>query len=167
MDEQEFRRFVSTRGSALCRSAYLLTGDWQLGEDLVQTALASTWARHRLLRNPEAVEAYVRRAMARTLISWRRRRSFGELPVEDVEVGIVVEPVEGAVERNDMWSALRRLPVKQRAVLVLRYYEDLSEHQIADVLGCSRGTVKSHAARGLRALRDQGRTMWEAADEQN
>lgn len=157
---------MSVRGSALCRSAYLLTGDWQLGEDLVQTALANTWVRHRLLRSPEAVEAYVRRAMTRTLISWRRRRSSGELPVEDV-VEAVEEPIEGAVERSDMWSALQRLPVKQRAVLVLRYYEDLSEHQIADVLGCSRGTVKSHASRGLQALRDQGRTMREAADDHN
>lgn len=167
MDESEFRRFVTVRGTALCRSAYLLTGDWHLGEDLVQTALAHTWGRRRHLRNPEALEAYVRRCIVRASISWRRRRSSSETPVEHAHERTDDDPAPLVLERQQMWAALRELPAKQRAVLVLRYYEDLSEQQIADALDCSIGTVKSHTSRAMKALRGPHRAIWETADEQN
>lgn len=167
VDELEFRRFVMRRGSALCRSAYLLTGDWQLGEDLVQIALANTWRRRWRLRNVEALEAYVHRSMVRTQISWRRRRSSLELPVDEPTDQISADHSEAVLERDSMWAALTQLPAKQRAVLVLRYYEDLSEHQIADVLGCSTGTVKSHASRGIDALRKADHSGREKTNDKN
>jgi RNA polymerase sigma-70 factor (sigma-E family) len=154
-DEDAFRAFVASRTTALLRSAYLLVGDHGLAEDLVQTALVKTYLAWSRIRQPEAVESYVRRTMATTAISWWRGRRFRERVVETMPEPAVPDAVDPALERDSMWSHLRHLPPRQRAVLVLRYYEGLSEAEIADTLGFSRGTVKSHASRGLAALRQR------------
>jgi len=150
--DDQFRTFVVGRSPALLRVAYLLTGDRGLAEDLLQTSLAKTYAAWPRIRDDQAVEAYVRTVMARTAISWKRRNRVREEPVWEVP-----EPASGRGQQpdgsDDLWADLQALPRRQRAVLVLRYYEDLSEAQIAEVLGCSRGTVKSQASRGLAALR--------------
>ncbi|HEX5740623.1 MAG TPA: SigE family RNA polymerase sigma factor [Pilimelia sp.] len=152
-DEERFREFVNGRSAALLRSAYLLVGDRGRAEDLVQTALIKTYASWPRIRDLGALEAYVRRAMVTTATSWWRRRRLREHPVGDALPTAVADGLEAVAERDAMWRQLAALPVKQRAVLVLRYYEGLSEAEIAEVLAVSRGTVKSHASRALAALR--------------
>jgi RNA polymerase sigma-70 factor (sigma-E family) len=147
----EFAEFVAARSPALLRTAYLLTGDWASGEDLLQTTLEQCWRRWgRLSGNPEA---YVRQAMLRTFLSWRRRRWTGEVPTQELpDVG--VDDATGAVDDRDrVWQALLRLPRRQRAVVVLRYFDDLSESETAHALGISVGTVKSQASKALASLR--------------
>jgi RNA polymerase sigma-70 factor (sigma-E family) len=153
VSDEDFRDFVTSRSPALLRTAYLLVGDRALAEDLVQSALAKAyrhWGRVTAAGNPEA---YVRRIMVNERRSWWRRNPGREV------VGAVPErsgPDEpGAlVERDAVWRAVLGLPPRTRAVLVLRYWEDLSEAETATVLGCSVGTVKSQASRGLRRLQD-------------
>ncbi|GLW31782.1 SigE family RNA polymerase sigma factor [Actinoplanes regularis] len=155
--EEEFRGFVTARSGALLRTAYLLVGDRHRAEDLLQTALVKTFVKWSRLRDPGALEGYVRRAMATTATSWWRGRPYRERPV----ARLPDHPPDGIdrsvahLEKDAMWTHLRALPAKQRAVLVLRYYEGLAEAEIADVLGISRGTVKSHASRGLTTLRQR------------
>jgi len=153
-DEDDFRAFVVGRSAALLNFAHLLTGDRQLAEDVVQTALSKTalgWSRVRRKDNPEG---YVRRAIVNTHLNVVRRRLWRERPSELIDVDAEGPGAEHEFDDRDaMWHALAELPARQRAVLVLRYYEDLSEASIADVLGCSQGTVKSQAAKGLSNLR--------------
>ncbi|WP_395656651.1 SigE family RNA polymerase sigma factor [Nocardioides sp.] len=148
-DAEQFAQFVSERSPVLIRAAWLLTGDWHLAQDLVQVSLEKSWPRWG--RGVEHPEAYVRRVMLTTYLSWRRRRWTGEVPTASVP-----EQATGS-ERTDLrlalLAALATLPPRQRAVLVLRYFEDLSVQEAADALGCSVGTVKSHASRGLEQLR--------------
>jgi RNA polymerase sigma-70 factor (ECF subfamily) len=151
-DEDAYRAFVASRTTALLRSAYLLVGDHGQAEDLVQTALVKTYLAWSRIREPAAVESYVRRTMATTATSWWR---FRERVVATLPEHAAADDVEPSLERDRLWSHLRQLPLRQRAVLVLRYYEGLSEAEIADTLGLSRGTVKSHASRGLAALRQR------------
>ena len=147
-----FDDFVVMRSPRLLRTAYLLTHDWALAEDLVQTALARAWeAWHRIEGDPEP---YVRRIIVNSYASWWRRRWTGELPTEVLpERAHPGDAHSGVDERDRLWRALRQLPRRQRAVLVLRYFEDMSEAEIADALGCSLGTVKSQASRALAKLR--------------
>ena len=152
MDE-EFGRFVAARGRALCRTAYLLTGDWQVGEDLVQEALTRTYLRRRRLRSPAALEPYARKALVSVFLTSRRRHWHKEMPVADVPDHAFSGQLDAAEDRRGLWPALLALSAQQRAVLVLRYFEDLTEAEIAAVLGCSPGAVKTHAARGLDRLR--------------
>ena len=152
-DEDAFRAFVASRTAALLRSAYLLVGDHGQAEDLVQTALVKTYLAWSRIREPAAVESYVRRTMATTATSWWRGRRFRERVVETLPDRADADHVDPSLERDSMWSHLRELPARQRAVLVLRYYENLSEAEIADALGCSRGTVKSQASDALAHLR--------------
>jgi RNA polymerase sigma-70 factor (sigma-E family) len=152
-DEESFGRYVMDAYPALLRRARLLTGDHSLGEDLVQVALVSTYTHWSKVREPDA---YVRTVMARKVIGWRARRWNGERPTfplpeaagdgngPDVELSEAV--------RRALWA----LPPEQRAVVVLRYFDDCSEAEIAATLHCSPGTVKSRAARALAALRDHG-----------
>jgi RNA polymerase sigma-70 factor (sigma-E family) len=155
LGEESFRAFVARRQRALLRTAYLLTGDWGTAEDLLQTALTKTYlARHRI-RDESAVEAYVRTTMATTSISWWRRRWHGERAT-----GVLPErpaandgPAEFD-ERDRIWQLVRSLPPRQRAVLVLRYYEDLTEADTADLLRISVGTVKSQTSRAMQTLRE-------------
>ena len=151
--EEEFRDFVAARSGALLRTAYLLAGDWASAEDLLQTSLTKTylaWLRHGGI---EAIEPYARRVLVNTATSWRRRRWHGERPTEHLPEQPGPDRHEETVERDLLWRHVRALPVRQRAVLVLRYYEDLSEAQTAELLEISPGTVKSQTARALATLR--------------
>ncbi|WP_344978806.1 SigE family RNA polymerase sigma factor [Streptosporangium fragile] len=148
-EERRFREFVSVRSPALMRLAFLLTGgDPHAAEDLLQGALTKTVARWRGVELPEA---YVKQVMYRQQVSWWRRRretAMAEPPEEAVADG-----THGAELRIVMRRALARLTARQRAVLVLRYYEDLPEAEVAEILGCSVGTVRSTTHRSLARLR--------------
>ena len=155
--DAEFTAFVAARGRALLRTAYLLTGDHQAAEDLVQTALAKVYVVWPRVRAKEAVEAYVRRTMVTTHVSWWRRRWRGEVPTEHLPERPAPDPYASVGDAASLRAALDRLPRRQRAVVVLRYWEDLPEAEVADLLGCSVGTVKSQASRALAKLRaDEG-----------
>ena len=148
----ELAEFVRARHAALVRRGYLLTGDRAAAEDLVQEALARTCAAARRRRVLD-LEAYTRRVMTNLVISGHRRRRVPERATADLDhlEVTVAEPEPDLHE--EMWQVLQSLSPQQRAVLVLRYYEDLSETEIADALDVSVGTVRQHAARGLRHLR--------------
>jgi RNA polymerase sigma-70 factor, ECF subfamily len=154
--DEEFRQFVAARAQALCRTAFLLTGDWQAGEDLVQEALTKTYTRRRRLRDPAALEPYARKVLVSLFLTWRRRSFHRELPHAELPDFGGADKFDQLADRGGMWSALAALPAQQRAVLVLRYYEDLAEADIAAVLHVSAGAVKTHAARGLDRLRRTG-----------
>ncbi|WP_410810000.1 SigE family RNA polymerase sigma factor [Micromonospora sp. 067-2] len=151
--EEEFRDFVAARSAALLRTAYLLAGDWATAEDLLQTALTKTYLAWKRLGGIEAVEPYARRVMVNTSTSWWRRRWHGERPTEVLPERAGVDEIAQHLDRDLLWRHLRELPVRQRAVLVLRYYEDMSEAQTAAMLDISPGTVKSQASRALSTLR--------------
>ena len=153
-DEDDFRTFVSGRSAALLWFAHVLTGDRTDAEDVVQTALARTAAAWHRLRRTDNPEGYVRRAIVTTHLNAVRRRPWRERPAADLPEPAAAPSAEQELdERDAMWRTLATLPPRQRAVLVLRYYEDLSEADIAEVLGCSRGTVKSQAAKAMAHLR--------------
>lgn len=153
----EFEAYVRARTPALLRAAYLLTGDMHLAEDLVNDALIRThqvW--HRLWDG--SPEAYTRKIMYHLQISWWRRRKRSPERLTDVppEPGVNSWPVDEqarAVTRLALQDALSRLGARQRAVLVLRYFEDLSESEVAELLGVTVGTVKSQHAKALARLR--------------
>lgn len=151
--EDEFREFVAARSAALLRTAYLLAGDWASAEDLLQTALTKTYLAWKRLGGIEAVEPYARRVLVNTATSWRRRRWHGERPTEVLPERPGPDRHEEAIDRDVLWRHVRALPARQRAVLVLRFYEDMSEAQTADLLEISPGTVKSQTARALSTLR--------------
>lgn len=146
-----FEEYVATRGRALWRSAWLLTGDAQRAEDLVQTALVKCWRRWDKIAADGAVDGYVRRTLVTTFIDWRRRRWTGEVRTADLPDDWSADADLSA--RHDVLSALALLPRGQRAVIVLRFYDDLTEAQTAEALGVSVGTVKSQTARALSTLR--------------
>jgi RNA polymerase sigma-70 factor (sigma-E family) len=152
-DEAAFAGFVRTRYGSLLRYAVLLTADLGLAEDLLQDALARTYgAWGRLV--PAAADAYTRTTLTRLAVRGRRRRWKGETPT-----GSPPERAAGGADLDlaeSVRAALAALPADQRAVLVLRYYEDRTEREIADLLDCAPGTVKSRAARGLATLRAAG-----------
>ena len=147
-DRSGFDQFVHARGPALARTAYLLTGDHHLAEDLVQAALVQA-AKHweRIDTSPEG---YVRRTMYHQNISWWRRRKLTETSLGSYDVPA---PAADPTLRLTLEQALRRLTPRQRTVLVLRYFEDLTERETADVLGIAIGTVKSQARDALAVLR--------------
>jgi RNA polymerase sigma-70 factor (ECF subfamily) len=153
--EQLFRELVTARGAALVRTAYLLLGDRAKAEDLVQTALIKTYLAWPRIRDPSAIEGYVRRTMATTAVSWWRGRRYREEPVARLPDRMVPDGVDDRLERDALWQRLRALSARQRTVLVLRYYEDLTESEIAAMLGVSRGAVKGYASRALAVLRQQ------------
>ena len=154
-DDESFSEFVATGSPALLRVAYLLVGDLGRAEDLLQSALVKTYLAWDRIRDREAVHAYVRRVLVTTATSWWRRRSWWEEPVaalpEPAGTDFAGAHVESAVVRE----ALMTLPPKQRAVVVLRFYEDLTEVEVAETLGVSRGTVSRYTTRALAALRDR------------
>ncbi|MEU4698714.1 MULTISPECIES: SigE family RNA polymerase sigma factor [Nonomuraea] len=141
----DFEEFVRARGSALLRYGYVLTGTSHDAADLVQEILLKLADRWDKVDSPEA---YARTAMARQHVSWWRRRRREDL-TEDLPEG----SHHDSHSFGELWNELRALPPKQRAVVVLRYYEDLSDKEIAEILGISRGTVRSQAARALEKLR--------------
>jgi RNA polymerase sigma-70 factor (sigma-E family) len=146
-----FDDFVAARGDALWRSAWLLTTDAHLAEDLVQTALAKSYGRWDRIADAAGFEAYVRRALFTTYVSWWRRRWNGERATAELPESGVDGP--DLALRRDLLDALAGLSRGQRAVIVLRYFEDLTERETAAVLGCSIGTVKSQTSRAIAALR--------------
>jgi RNA polymerase sigma-70 factor (sigma-E family) len=149
-----FAAFVQDRSPSLLRSAWLLTGDWASAQDLVQAALVKTWQRWDHVLRRDDPEVYVRRVMINTLATWRRRRWKGELPTEVLpERPVADSGFEGIERREALLAALASLPRRQRAVVVLRYFDDLTERQAAQVLGCAVGTVKSSTAKALAQLR--------------
>ena len=152
--EREFGEFVAARYASLVRTAFLLTGDRGHAEDLVQTSLLRTfhaWAR---LNAPENAEAYTRTTMIRLASRWRRRSWTAEVPAAEVSGRESPDPSAQVDEAVTVRAALLMLSWTQRAVLVLRYFDDLPEATVAELLGCSVGTVKSRASRGLAALRN-------------
>ncbi|MEV0645026.1 SigE family RNA polymerase sigma factor [Phytomonospora sp. NPDC050363] len=151
--EAEFREFVAARREALLRTAYLVCGDWHRAEDAVQTSLVKLYGAWNRARSP-TIEAYARKIVVRTLIDegrkgwFRRERSFAAPPREP-------HANPGNEDRLVALAALAALPTRQRAALVLRFWEDLSVEETARALRCSTGTVKSQTARGLATLRQQ------------
>jgi RNA polymerase sigma-70 factor (sigma-E family) len=149
--DEELADFIRSRHAAFLRHAVLLVGDHGAAEDLVQEVLARLWlsSRRRRIDNPEA---YVMRSLVHASISrWRRRRP-GDTVVEQPEMP--AQDSRGQVEERDrVWRAVVALPARQRAVVVLRFYEDLPEEQIASLMGISRGTVRSQTAKARARLR--------------
>lgn len=154
MDDERgpgFEDWVLARRGSLLRTAWLLTGDGGSAEDLVQIALLRCWPRWSRIRKMADPDAYVRTTMTNAYMNDRRRRWSGEVPTERLpDTGAAAPDVD---DRGQLLAALARLPRGQRAVVVLRYAEDLSERQTATVLGCSVGTIKSQTSRALAALR--------------
>jgi RNA polymerase sigma-70 factor (sigma-E family) len=155
-DPAAFAAFAAGRSPALLRAAYLMVGDRDLAQDLLQEALTKTYVAWPRLRDPNAAEAYTRKAITTTAISWFRRKAWNN------EIATGVLPEQGAAAADDhvaqrewLWTALQQLPPRQRAAIVLRFYEDLTEAQTADAMGCAVGTVKSQVSAGLRKLRHQ------------
>ncbi|MER6952189.1 SigE family RNA polymerase sigma factor [Nonomuraea sp. NPDC000554] len=152
-DRSEYDAFVAAAWQRLLRTAYLLTGDWALAEDLVQTALMKAWLAWPRIGDER--EAYVRKIIVNAHVSWWRRRwrqvevTTGSPP----DRPHAADQVREAEDRELVWQALRRLPARQRAVVVLRFFEDLTEAQTAETLGCSVGTVKSQTSKALAKLR--------------
>jgi RNA polymerase sigma-70 factor (sigma-E family) len=154
-DVTGFSELVAARSPALLRTAFLVVGDHQLAQDLLQESLVKAYVAWPRLRDVTKAEAYVRRTIVTTAISWRRRRSFHERPVDDPPSTWGIDPTEELALHDLVWQQVSSLPPRQRAALVLRYYEDLTETQTAEVLGCSVGTVKSQVSAALDKLRQR------------
>ena len=149
-DEDGFRRFVVEQQRSLLRTAYLLTGDHGLAEDLVQTALLKTYRHWGRVSGRGEPTAYVRRVLVTSHTSWLRRLSNAEQVIESMPD----RAADVVPDRDDeMLQALRELPARMRAVVVLRFFEDRSEAQTAELLGCSVGTVKTQTSRAMVRLR--------------
>jgi RNA polymerase sigma-70 factor (sigma-E family) len=145
---------VHGRGRALLRFAYVLSGDAHLAEDLVQEVLARVHRRWDRITAMDSPEAYIRTAIVRQFLSWRRRRSAGEAILSEVpEPAAREEPQQRVLARDQMWRLMAGLPRAQRAVLVLRFYCDLPDDEIARLLGCGESTVRSQASRALARMR--------------
>jgi RNA polymerase sigma-70 factor (sigma-E family) len=163
--DADFAAYMRARQPALLRTAYLLTGDRHTAEDVVATALAKLYLAWDRVRERESIDGYVRRIITNETTSlWRR-------PWRRREFAAEVLPDRGREEAYDdgsaavVWRAVSALPPRQRAVVVLRYYEELSEAEIADVLGVSPGTVKSQASRALATLRKNNPTLASGLEE--
>ncbi|GGN42585.1 RNA polymerase sigma-70 factor (sigma-E family) [Actinoplanes campanulatus] len=150
--DEAFAEYFAARSSAMRATAFLLCGDWHRAEDLVQQTFTKLYLRWNRVQRHESLDPYVRRVLISTFIDegrwgwWRRER-----PQETrIERAAAPEPSD---DRVTLLGALARVPARQRAVLVLRYWQDLSVEETAAALGCSAGTVKSQAARGLDTLR--------------
>lgn len=145
-----FEEFAGARQGSLLRVAFVLTADRHLAEDLVQTVLTSVWLRWPRIRELANRDAYVQKMLITQYVSWRRRRWWREAPAADL-------PDRASAQANsdiDLARALLSLPRRQRAVIVLRYLQDLTEAETAKALGCSVGTVKSQSAKALAVLRN-------------
>lgn len=153
----EFDEYVVTYRGPLLRLAYLFTGDAHQAEDVVQTALLKAFRSWRRVTRADHPDAYVRRMVVNAYLDGRRRRASTELPTATGELpaGAQDGHADSHADRDHMWAALAALPRAQRAVLVLRFYEDLDDAGIAELMGCGQSTVRSNAARGLAALRKE------------
>ncbi|HEX6684423.1 MAG TPA: SigE family RNA polymerase sigma factor [Candidatus Limnocylindrales bacterium] len=150
----DFAEFVLTRTPALLRFAFLLTADEHLAEDLTQEALVRVHGRWSRIQSADGPEPYVRKAILRQYLSWRRLRRNAEIPQAQLpDWARPDHPVDQIAERDELWAMLATLPRAQRAVLVLRYYEDLPDADIAALLDCTPATVRVHAFKALKRLR--------------
>lgn len=152
----EFDAFVAARSAALRRLAVLLTADDGHADDAVQSALLAAWRRWDRISRMDDVEAYVRTVVINTVRTSHRGRGREILGADPPERR-VADGADAVAERDPVWRALRRLPARQRAVLVLRFYEDMTEAQTAAALGCHVGTVKKYTARAFETLRNDAR----------
>jgi RNA polymerase sigma-70 factor (sigma-E family) len=150
--ETTYEEYVAARWATLYRTAYLMAGNHADAEDLVQTALVKVYAAWSRVAAADAPDAYVRRVLTNTFLSSKRPLRVARERLVD-QVPEQSTPPAGSEDRLSIWPHVSSLPPRQRAVIVLRYYEDLSEQQIADALGCSTGTVKSNASLALKSLR--------------
>ncbi|HEY2202900.1 MAG TPA: SigE family RNA polymerase sigma factor [Pseudonocardia sp.] len=155
--EEAFAECFRTRRDAVRRKAFLLCGDWHHADDLAQTAFVALHRKWTTLREPSAVDAYLRRTLVRALIDetrrpWRRESAMSQPPEPPVPAGDD-GPADGVATRESLHDALRLLPPRQRAVLVLRFLEGLDVAGTARAMGCRQGTVKSQTAHGLATLR--------------
>ncbi|EXG81780.1 SigE family RNA polymerase sigma factor [Cryptosporangium arvum] len=157
-DGESFDSYVAAEGAALLRFAHVLTGDHHLAEDLVQEALVKA---HRRWSRIDRPGAYVKKAVLRQYLSWRRRRSSGERPTDATLEGTAAQRdvAEQVTDRHALRGLLATLPRQQRAVLVLRFFEDLDDATIAELIGCSATTVRAHASKGLSRLRRSAQTV--------
>jgi RNA polymerase sigma-70 factor (sigma-E family) len=152
--DDEFSEVVRSSSRGLLRTAWLLVGDAASAEDLVQAALARTWVRWDRIRSKDAAQAYVQRVMVTTFLGWRRRRWTAEVPSGSVpEITAGADAEDQFAVRDALVCAVRALPPHQRAVVALRYFNDLSEAATAEILGCSVGAVKSQSFRAMQVLR--------------
>ncbi len=155
-DEAAFADFATARFGALRRYAYLVVGDDHQAQDLVQEALTKTYVAWPRLRDPGNAEAYARKAITTTAISWFRKKSWNnEAPTELLPERAMGSATDEVAQRDWIWQGLLALPVRQRTAIVLRYYEDLTEAQTAEAMDCAVGTVKSQVSAGLRKLRER------------
>lgn len=154
-DEQEFAEYFAARRDAVRRTAYLLCGDWHKADDLAQTAFVALHRRWKKIRDRAATDAYVRKTLVRAAIDESRRPWRREWQTEVLPEPTSDEPglAERIATREDLLAALKEVPPKQRAVLVLRFFEGLDVGAAAKALRCSEGNVKSQTARGLANLR--------------
>jgi RNA polymerase sigma-70 factor (sigma-E family) len=152
-DDRSFGDYVAARSGSLLRMAFLLTRNRADAEDLVQAALAKTFQAWDKIEDHKALDGYVRRAMVNTHISWWRRRRVEEYPTDDIPDRAVADHADGSELHESLRRALDRLPSRMRAAVVLRYYEDMTESEIAEILGISQGTVKSTVSRAVAKLR--------------
>ena len=150
-----FADLVEARSTAMLRLAYAVVGDYQLAQDLLQESLVKVYVAWPRLRDGAAAEAYVRRTIVTTAISWRRRRSFHESAVDAVPEEHGPDNSDRLATHDVLLDHVRGLPPRQRTALVLRYYEDLSEVETADLMGCSTGTVKSQVSAAVDKLRER------------
>jgi RNA polymerase sigma-70 factor (sigma-E family) len=157
VEQQSFEEYARARAPELIRFAFLLTADWALAQDLVQEALITTHLKWSRIAGMEHPDAYVRRVLTRRFLSWRRKRSSSETPagldLDTLQRRRGGDAAEEVASDDLVWQVLSQLPRRQRAVLVLRYYDDLPDDRIADLLGCATSTVRVHAARGVATLR--------------
>jgi RNA polymerase sigma-70 factor (sigma-E family) len=153
LDDRDFREYVHARSRALLRTAYLLTGNRADAEDLVQSALAKTYLAWDRIEDRGALDGYVRRAMVNTHISWWRRRRVEEFPTDEIPDQAVADHSAGSDMQDSLRRAIARLPQRMRDAVMLRYFEDMTEAEVAEVLGVSLGTVKSTVSRAVAKLR--------------
>ena len=152
----DFAAFVQRRSAVMLRAAWLLTGgEWALAEDLVQTAFGEVWRHWSRVAEMDAPDAYAHKVMVNTCLRWRGRRWTGEVASAQLpETGTATDGFQQVDVRESLRHALRQLTMKQRAVIMLRYFEDRTEAETAGIMGCSVGTVKSQAAKALARLRN-------------
>ena len=152
--DEDFTAWVLARQNGLVRTAYLLCGDFGRAEDLVQTVLAKAYLSWDRVSQASSPDAYVRRMLVNENTSWWRRTwRSREVSVAEVRDWSEDSLADSVADREFVVAALRALPERQRAAVVLRYYEDLAEAEVAEILGCSIGTVKSQCSRGLASVR--------------
>jgi RNA polymerase sigma-70 factor (sigma-E family) len=150
----EFEEYASARGQELVRLGFTVSGDYQRAEDLAQIALMQAFRAWRKVQKADDPHTYVRRILINSYLSMTRRRSFTEAPAAEIDSDHTVpDPATDIVNSDDLWRALATLSARERVVLVLRYYQDMDDRTIADLLGIKPSSVRATASRALAALR--------------